>query len=100
MDHPRVLVVEDDKDVGELLREAPSRWGYDVTLAANGREAVRLISHQIFDAALVDTWMHEMDGLQVLDEIKRHDPALEAVMLTGNPMVERAVQALRATADD
>src|SRR5438093_5882160 len=100
MDHPRVLVVDDDSDIGELMRDALSRWGYDVTLAANGREAVRLISHQIFDAALVDIWMPEMDGLQVLDEIKRHDPALEVVMMTGNPMVETAVQALKSGAYD
>jgi len=100
MDHPRVLVVDDDKDVGEFLREALSRWNYDVALAAHGREAVRLISHQIFDAALVDIWMPEMDGLQVLDEIKRHDPALEVVMMTGNPMVETAVQALKSGAYD
>jgi two-component system, NtrC family, response regulator AtoC len=100
MDHPRVLVVDDDADVGGLLREALSRWGYDVTLATNGREAVRLISHQIFDAALVDIWMPEMDGLQVLEEIKRHDPALEVVMMTGDPMVETAVQALKSGAYD
>jgi DNA-binding NtrC family response regulator len=100
MDHPRVLVVDDDADVGGLLREALSRWGYDVTLATSGREAVRLISHQIFDAALVDIWMPEMDGLQVLEEIKRHDPALEVVMMTGNPMVETAVQALKSGAYD
>ncbi len=100
MDHPRVLVVDDDKDVGEFLRDALSRWNYDVSLAAHGREAVRLISHQIFDAALVDIWMPEMDGLQVLDEIKRHDPALEVVMMTGNPMVETAVQALKSGAYD
>ena len=100
MDHPRVLVVDDDADVGGLLREALSRWGYDVTLATSGREAVRLISHQIFDAALVDIWMPEMDGLQVLEEVKRHDPALEVVMMTGNPMVETAVQALKAGAYD
>ena len=100
MDHPRVLVVDDDKDVGEFLREALSRWNYEVSLAAHGREAVRLISHQIFDAALVDIWMPEMDGLQVLDEIKRHDPALEVVMMTGNPMVETAVQALKSGAYD
>jgi CheY-like chemotaxis protein len=95
MDHPRVLVVDDDVDVGGFLREALSRWGYDVTLATSGREAVRLISHQIFDAALVDIWMPEMDGLQVLEEIKRHDPALEVVMMTGNPMValNRAIAA-------
>jgi DNA-binding NtrC family response regulator len=100
MDRPRVLVVDDDADVGELMREALGRWGYDVALASNGREAVELISHQIFDAALVDIWMPEMDGLQVLDEIKRHDPAIEVVMMTGNPMVETAVQALKSGAYD
>jgi len=100
MDRPRVLVVDDDKDVGEFLRDALSAWSYDVTRVASGREAVGLISHQIFDAALVDIWMPEMDGLQVLDEMKRHDPALEVVMMTGNPRVETAVQALKSGAYD
>src|SRR5437899_199225 len=97
---PRVLVVDDDKDVGEFLRDALSAWSYDVTRVVSGREAVDLISRQIFDAALVDIWMPEMDGLQVLDEMKRHDPALEVVMMTGNPMVETAVQALKSGAYD
>src|SRR6266446_1949351 len=100
MDRPRVLIVDDDTDIRGLLGEALTRWGYDPTLAADGREAVELISHQIFDAALVDIWMPEMDGLQVLEQIKRHDPALEVVMLTGNPMVETAVQALKSGAYD
>src|SRR3989449_7130942 len=100
MDRPRVLVVDDDADVGEFLRDALSVWSYDVTLMTSGREAVDLISRQIFDAALVDIWMPEMDGLQVLDEMKRHDPALEVVMMTGNPMVETAVQALKSGAYD
>src|SRR6267378_200212 len=100
MDHPRVLVVDDDADVGEFLRDALSTWSYDVTHVKSGREAVDLISRQIFDAALVDIWMPEMDGLQVLEEMKRHDPALEVVMMTGNPMVETAVQALKSGAYD
>src|SRR2546427_5733442 len=100
MDRPRVLIVDDDTDIRGLLGEALSPWGYGATLAADGREAVELISHQIFDAALVDIWMPEMDGLQVLEQIKRHDPALEVVMLTGNPMVETAVQALKSGAYD
>ena len=100
MDRPRVLIVDDDTDIRGLLGEALTRWGYDPTLAANGRQAIDLISHQIFDAALVDISMPEMDGLQVLEQIKRHDPALEVVMLTGNPMVETAVQALKSGAYD
>src|SRR5437660_3646155 len=100
MDRQLVLVVEDNKDVGEFLRDALSAWSYDVTRLVSGREAVDLISRQIFDAALVDIWMPEMDGLQVLDEMKRHDPALEVVMMTGNPMVETAVQALKSGAYD
>ena len=52
MDRPRVLVVDDDADVGEFLRDALSSFSYDVTRVASGREAVDLISHQIFDAAL------------------------------------------------
>jgi len=62
MDRPRVLVVDDDKDVGEFLRDALSAWSYDVT--------------------------------------RVHDPALEVVMMTGNPMVETAVQALKSGAYD
>ena len=84
MDRPRVLVVDDDADVGEFMRDALSSWNYDVTHVASGREAVDLISHQIFDAALVDIWMPEMDGLQVLDEMKRHDPALTRKVVAEN----------------
>src|SRR5256885_10196231 len=100
MDRPRVLVVDDDADVGEFLRDALSAWSYDVTMVARGQEAGDLISRQSFDAALVDIWMPEMDGLQVLDEMKRHDAALEVVMMTGSPMVETAVQALKSGAYD
>ena len=45
MDRPRVLVVDDDADVGEFMRDALSSWNYDVTHVASGREAVDLISH-------------------------------------------------------
>ncbi|HKC96769.1 MAG TPA: response regulator, partial [Methylomirabilota bacterium] len=100
MDRPRVLVVDDDTGVGGFLRDALTSWNYEVIHVKSGREAVELISRQIFDAALVDIWMPEMDGLQVLDEMKRHDPALEVVMMTGNPMVETAVQALKSGAYD
>jgi DNA-binding NtrC family response regulator len=97
---PRVLVADDDPDLRALLGEALEDWGYEVGLAAGGAEAVALARHQLFDAALLDINMPGMDGLQLLEALKRHDPAIDVVMVTGDPMVSTAVQALKAGAWD
>ena len=100
MDRPRVLVADDDADLRDLLADALAEWGYDVVTAADGAEAVAKAQHQLFDVALVDIWMPGMDGLRTLEEIKHHDPSIEVVMMTGDPMVTTAVQALKAGAYD
>ena len=100
MERARVLVADDDADVRDLLREALTDWGYDVTAVASGQEAVARITRELFDAALVDIWMPGMDGLQLLDEVKRHNAAIDVVMMTGDPMVSTAVQALKSGAYD
>jgi len=100
MDRPRVLVVEDDGDLRDLLVETLTRWGYHVTSAGNGTEALTLLEGRLFDVALLDIWLPGKDGLQLLEEIKRHDSALEVVMMTGDPLVSTAVQALKAGAYD
>ena len=100
MDRPRVPVVEDDGDLRDLLVETLTRWGYHVTSAGNGTEALTLLEGRLFDVALLDIWLPGKDGLQLLEEIKRHDSALEVVMMTGDPLVSTAVQALKAGAYD
>ena len=100
MDRPRVLVVDDDPDIRGLLADALAQWGYEIVPAADGVEAVALVQHRLFDAALVDIWMPGMDGLQLLEQIKHHDPTIEVVMMTGDPMVTTAVQALKSGAYD
>src|SRR5207249_10895735 len=66
----------------------------------NGTEALTLLEGRLFDVALLDIWLPGKDGLQLLEEIKRHDSALEVVMMTGDPLVSTAVQALKAGAYD
>ncbi|MBI4608661.1 MAG: sigma-54-dependent Fis family transcriptional regulator [Candidatus Rokubacteria bacterium] len=84
----------------EVLTDALADWGYQVVTAGTGANAIELIKRQLFDAALVDIRMPGMDGLELLREIKRHDSAIEVVMMTGYPTVSTAVEALKEGAYD
>ena len=100
MERPTVLVV-DDRDVDRKLVElALGRDDYEITPASSGAEALELIKTRLFDAAIVDVQMPQMDGLTVLREIKRHDAAVEVLMMTADPRVETAVHALKEGAYD
>jgi DNA-binding NtrC family response regulator len=74
--------------------------GYQVTTASTGVRALDLIQGQLFDTVLCDIRMPEMDGLEILRQIKRHDPSVEVVMVTGYPAVQTAVEALKLGAYD
>ncbi|MBI4011370.1 MAG: sigma-54-dependent Fis family transcriptional regulator, partial [Candidatus Rokubacteria bacterium] len=96
----KVLVVEDDERIRTLFEDALSVLGYQVITASTGREAIELTQGQLFDTVLCDIRMPEMDGLEILREIKRHDPSVEVVMVTGYPAVNTAVEALKLGAYD
>jgi DNA-binding NtrC family response regulator len=74
--------------------------GYDVATASTGAEALALVQAQLFDTVLCDIRLPEMDGLELLREIKRHDSSVEVVMVTGFPAVNTAVEALKLGAYD
>ena len=101
MENPKVLVVDDEAAIRDLLEEALTRWGYQVVKAANGVQATEeLRKGKIFEIALLDIRMPEMDGLELLRQIKRHDPATEVIIMTGYPTVGSAVEALKEGAYD
>jgi DNA-binding NtrC family response regulator len=95
-----VLVVDDEEQICELLQEALHRWGYHVRATTSGAQALELIQSRLFEAALLDIRMPEIDGLQLLSEIKRHDPNVEVVMMTAFPEVKTAIKALKEGASD
>ncbi|MBI4241196.1 MAG: sigma-54-dependent Fis family transcriptional regulator [Candidatus Rokubacteria bacterium] len=100
MDRPRVLVIDDQEEIRNLLAEALTQWGYQAATAATGAQAIELVQGQLFDAAFLDIRMPEMDGLELLREIKRHDSAVAVVMMTGYPTISTAVEALKEGAYD
>src|SRR5262245_8942283 len=96
----RVLVVDDEKSILTYLEEALTQWGYQVTAALTGAEALAALRTQVFDAALTDVRMPDMSGIDLLREIKRKDESIEVVVMTGYPTISSAVEALKEGAYD
>ncbi len=97
---PSVLVVDDDEALRDLLVEVLDSWGYHVVAAGTAAQAIEVLRNQLFEVALCDIHMPEVNGIELLRQIKRHDPSIEVVMMTGDPAVSTAVEALKMGAYD
>jgi DNA-binding NtrC family response regulator len=100
MARPAVLVVDDDDTLRDLLLEVLGGWGYQTAVAPTAEEALDLLQNQLFEVGIVDIHMPEMNGIELLRRIKRHDPSIEVLMMTGDPTVSTAVEALKLGAYD
>jgi DNA-binding NtrC family response regulator len=100
MEPAAVLVVDDEPMMRELLEEYLTELNYRVVTAESGAEAIELVRTRLFDAVLTDLRMPGVDGLELLREVKRHDPAIAVVLMTAAPAVNTAVEALKAGAYD
>jgi len=95
-----ILVADDDAVARELLVEVLVREGYQVRAAAGGAEAIRLAESEVFDVALIDLRMPDVDGLGVLARIRALDPAPPVLILTAFATIETAIEAIRHGAYD
>ncbi|HEX3148527.1 MAG TPA: sigma-54 dependent transcriptional regulator [Gemmataceae bacterium] len=96
----RVLFVDDEVSLQELMRSELPRLGHEVTVCPDGRSALRVMEKSTFDAAILDLKMPDMTGIQVLERLKQLAPDTEAVMMTGYSSKETAVEAMRLGAFD
>ncbi len=91
----KVLVVDDDKVLQESVRQALEYHHFNVDVADNGKEAVSAIYRQKYDLVVMDVNMPEMDGIEALVEIKKHDPTIIVLILTAFSNVSDAVKAVK-----
>ena len=97
----RVLVVDDEADIRELVRDILSEEGYAVETAANAAEARAACARQAPDLVLLDIWMAETDGISLLREWQQaQSMAAPVVMMSGHGTVETAIEATRLGAID
>jgi DNA-binding NtrC family response regulator len=95
-----ILVADDDAVARELLVEVLTREGYRVRAAASGAEAIRAAESEVFDVALIDLRMPDVDGLAVLARIRALDPAPPVFILTAFAAIETTIEAIRQGAYD
>ena len=99
-DKPLILVVDDEPDIRELIKDILEDEGYQVRLAGNGEEARTALAAQNPSLILLDIWMPDIDGISLLKEFKQQDSELTIVMMSGHGTIETAVEATRLGAND
>ncbi len=97
---PRILVVDDERSMRELLAIVLRREGYDVVLAENGRSAVAALEREPVDLLISDIKMPDMSGVDVLRAAKKIDQDILGIMITAFASTETAVEAMRLGACD
>ena len=83
-DVKKLLLVDDEVGYLEVLAKRLTHRGFKVTTASSGAEAIRALRKWEFDLAVVDLKMEDMDGIEVLKVLKKMDPALQVIILTGH----------------
>jgi DNA-binding NtrC family response regulator len=90
-----VLVVDDDPEVRALLSRRLRRTGYAVEEAGDGVEAMQVVTQVVPDVVVTDMTMPRLDGLGLLKELRKRDPELPVIVLTGHGSMDNAIQAMR-----
>lgn len=84
-DHPgaRILIVDDDAGVRQVLKSMLDSAGYAVALAGNGREAMERLRHEQFDLIITDLVMPEQEGIETIKLLRRDYPEVKVIAISG-----------------
>ncbi len=97
---PLILIVDDEPDICELIKDILKDEGYQATTAANGAEARISFAAQQPDVILLDIWMPDIDGISLLKEFKQLNANTTIIMMSGHGTIETAIEATRLGATD
>ena len=96
----RVLIVDDEAGIRDILSEYLTEMNFEVETAVNGKDALNRFSTTHFDMVLSDLIMPELDGMELLKRIKQRDEEVIFIMITGYPTIQTAVEAIKSGAYD
>jgi DNA-binding NtrC family response regulator len=96
----KVLIIDDEKSILESLSSILTEEGFAVTTARDGREGLELFRRERPKIVLLDVWLPEIDGLEVLKEIREQDQDAVVIVISGHGTISTAVEAVKIGAND
>ncbi|MGN6718203.1 MAG: response regulator [Candidatus Binatia bacterium] len=96
----RVLLVDDEEDIVELIQDRLEAYGFKVTTAGTGLEALKRLSVEKFDGVFLDVKMPEMGGIEALEEIRATDKQIPVIIITASSTREAALEAMNKGANE
>jgi len=91
----KILLVDDEDRVLDILACMFKEIGWDVATAATPAEALRLVSEEPFRMAFVDNYLGSMEGMDLIEQLRKADPNLQFVIMTSNPNIATAINAIK-----
>jgi DNA-binding response OmpR family regulator len=95
----RILIIDDDVTVRESHEAVLKANGYEVDIAENGQEAIKKSKAKLYNLALVDLRLPDMDGIELLTAMRETVPKTVKIIITGYPSQENAIEAVNRGAD-
>ena len=96
----RILVVDDDEGIRRTLSAILEDEGYVVDAVESGREAIECSDRRIYNLALIDVRLLDMDGTELLTKIKDRVPRTRKIIITGYPTVQNAIEAVNKNGNE
>jgi DNA-binding response OmpR family regulator len=96
----KVLVVDDEEDIVEVIQDRLEAYGFAVVTAGTGVEALKKLSVEKFDGVFLDVKMPEMGGIETLEEIRKGDQKIPIIIITSSSTREAAIEAMAKGASE
>jgi len=96
----KVLGVDDEEDILEVIQDRLEAYGFTVVTAGNGVEALRKLSMEKFDGIFLDVKMPDMGGIEALEEIRKRDKKIPIIIITSSTTKDSALEAMAKGAND
>jgi CheY-like chemotaxis protein len=96
----KILLVDDEPDIIEVIQDRLEAYGFTVITAGTGLEALKKLSVEKFDGVFLDVKMPEMGGIETLEEIRKRDKKIPVIIITSSSSQQAAIEAVAKGASE